>query len=122
MRREGPHFTLDGARHYYAGANMWYAAYLGADAPLGDRARLRRELDALAALGVTNLRILASSEQSPLTHSVSPAFRDKAGHYNETLLRGLDTALAEMGRRGMRAVGYGVDAHGALRYYLNMHL
>jgi hypothetical protein len=27
------------------GANMWYAAWLGADAPFGDRARLGRELD-----------------------------------------------------------------------------
>ena len=37
---------------------MWYAAYLGADAPIGNRDRLKRELDRLAALGIDNVRIL----------------------------------------------------------------
>ena len=45
---------------------MWYAAYLGGKGPAGDRARLRRELDRLAALGITNIRLLGSSELSPL--------------------------------------------------------
>src|SRR5688500_13680993 len=66
VRREGTRFTIGGETYRYAGANMWYAAYLGADAPYGNRDRLRRELDRLAELGVRNLRILASSEQSPL--------------------------------------------------------
>lgn len=85
---------------------MWHAAYLGADAPYGNRARLRRELDTLSALGIDNLRILGSSELSPLKGSISPAFRTQSADYNETLLRGLDFALAEMGRRSMRAVIY----------------
>ncbi len=54
---------------------MWYAAYLGADAPFGNRDRLRRELDGLGALGIDNLRILGSSELSPLKNSITPAFR-----------------------------------------------
>ena len=45
-----------------AGTNMWYAAYLGVDAPFGNRARLKRELDRLVALGIDNVRILGSSE------------------------------------------------------------
>lgn len=85
---------------------MWYAAYLGADAPFGNRARLKRELDELAALGVTNVRILGSSELSPLKNSITPAFRTQSSDYSETLLQGLDVALAELGRRGMRAVIY----------------
>jgi mannan endo-1,4-beta-mannosidase len=85
---------------------MWYAAYLGADAPVGDRDRLKREFDRLTALGVDNVRILGSSEFSPLINSVRPTFRDRTTSYNETLLRGLDHALAEMGRRNMRAVIY----------------
>jgi mannan endo-1,4-beta-mannosidase len=106
VRREGAELRI-GARPYrFAGANMWYAAYLGADAPFGNRARLGRELDRLAALGIDNVRILASSEQSPLRGSITPAFRTISADYNETLLRGLDFALAEMGRRGMRAVLY----------------
>ena len=59
----------------YVGTNMWYAAYVGADAPYGNRPRLQQELDRLAALGVQSVRILGSSELSPLLHSVTPTFR-----------------------------------------------
>jgi mannan endo-1,4-beta-mannosidase len=106
VRRTGTRFTVGGRRYRYAGSNMWYAAYLGAAAPFGGRDRLRRELDALAGLGISNLRILGSSELSPLKNSVDPAFRTQGPHYNETLLRGLDFALAEIGKRGMRAIIY----------------
>jgi len=102
----GTRFRAGSAPYRIAGTNMWYAAYLGADAPIGDRDRLKRELDRLTALGVDNVRILGSSEFSPLKNSVRPTFRDKSSTYNEALLRGLDHALAEMGRRGMRAVIY----------------
>ena len=106
VRREGTRFTIGGETYRFAGANMWYAAYLGADAPYGNRDRLRRELDRLRDLGVTNIRILASSETSPLRGAISPSFRDTSTAYSETLLGGLDYALAEMARRGMRAVLY----------------
>jgi mannan endo-1,4-beta-mannosidase len=102
----GMRFTIAGAPYRIAGTNMWYAAYLGADAPIGNRDRLKREFDRLATLGVDNVRILGSSEFSPLINSVRPTFRDQTSSYNETLLRGLDHALAEMGRRSMRAVIY----------------
>lgn len=85
---------------------MWYGAYLGANAPFGDRDRLCRELDALAGLGITNLRVLASSEASPLRASVSPTFRGPGDDYNGILLDGLDYLLVEMDRRGLRAVLY----------------
>lgn len=106
VRREGTGFRIDGRPYRYAGTNMWYAAYLGADAPYGDRDRLRRELDRLSALGIDNVRILGSSELSPLKSSITPGFRDRGTEYNRTLLEGLDFALAEMGRRGMRAIIY----------------
>jgi len=106
VRREGRRLLVGQEPYRYAGTNMWYAAYLGADAPFGDRARLIRELDRLAALGISNVRILGSSELSPLKNSVAPAFRTQSSDYNETLLRGLDFAVAEMGKRGMRAVIY----------------
>jgi mannan endo-1,4-beta-mannosidase len=85
---------------------MWAAAYLGADAPIGNRDRLKRELDRLAALGINNIRILGSSEFSPLRNSVRPTFRNRTRHYNEALLRGLDHALTEVGKRGITAVIY----------------
>lgn len=106
VRREGSRFLIGSTPYRYAGANMWNAAYLGADAKYGNRPRLVRELDRLSALGVTNIRILGSSELSPLKNSITPAFRTQSSDYNDTLLRGLDFALSEMGKRGMRAVIY----------------
>ena len=106
VSRVGTGFRLDGEAYRFAGANIWYAAYLGADGPIGDRDRLRRELDAMAALGIDNLRILASSERSPLKGAITPAFRAADGPYNRTLLEGLDFTLAEMAKRDMRAVLY----------------
>jgi mannan endo-1,4-beta-mannosidase len=106
VTRDGAALRLGGARHRYAGTNMWYAAWLGADAPFGNRDRLKRELDRLAALGVANVRANASAERSPLRNSVRPAFRDRTARYNETLLAGLDFFLAELARRDMRAVLY----------------
>jgi len=106
VRRDGTRFLIGSDPYRYVGTNMWYAAYLGADASYGNRPRLQRELDGLAALGIDNLRILGSSELSPLKGSITPAFRTQSSDYNEALLGGLDFALAEMGRRGMRAVIY----------------
>lgn len=106
VRREGTGFRIDSSPHRIVGTNMWYAPFLGADAPIGDRARLDRELNRLAALGINNIRILGSAELSPLKNSITPGFRDRSASYNETLLRGLDHALAEMGRRNMKAVIY----------------
>jgi mannan endo-1,4-beta-mannosidase len=106
VRRRGTSFRLGSEPYRIAGTNMWYAAYLGADAPLGNRDRLKREFDRITALGINNVRILGSSEFSPLKNSVRPTFRNRTRHFNETLLRGLDNALAEIGRRGLTTVIY----------------
>ena len=70
VRRDGMRLVLEGRPYRFVGANIWYGAYLGADAEYGDRARLGRELDRLKALGVDNLRILASSEEGPLKNAI----------------------------------------------------
>src|SRR5687767_4355956 len=82
VTRQGARLLIGPNPYRFAGANMWYAAYLGADAPFGNRARLGRELDSLAAIGVDNLRILGSSELSPLKNSITPAFRTQSPEYN----------------------------------------
>ena len=107
VRREGTRLMLGGKPYRFAGANLWYAAWLGADAPYGDRERLKRELDTLAATGVTNLRIAASAEDSPLKNSVKPAFHGAGpDSADPALLDGLDFCLAEMAKRNMKAVLY----------------
>ncbi|MBO9622729.1 MAG: cellulase family glycosylhydrolase [Sphingomonas sp.] len=106
VRRSGTGFTLGGAPYRFVGANIWYGAWLGASADFGDRERLKRELDTLAAMGVTNLRILASAEEGPLKNSVKPGFRQQRGPWNAALLDGLDFCLAEMTKRQMKAVLY----------------
>lgn len=105
VQRRGRQLLLGDEPYRFVGANLWYGAYLGADAVYGDRKRLGRELDRLQALGVSNVRILASAEEGPLKSSIKPGFRTKDG-WNETLLRGLDYCMAELGRRGLKAVLY----------------
>ena len=103
---DGLHFVRDGKPYRYAGANVWYGPWLGADTAYGNRARLGRELDRLQALGVRNLRIIGSAEESPLKNSITPGFRGKGSSYNEDLLKGLDWTLAEMAKRDMTAIVY----------------
>src|SRR5947209_4538856 len=75
VRRDGTRLTLGGRPYRYVGTNMWYAAYLGANATYGNRDRLRRELDRVAALGIESIRILGSSALAPLKNSVTPTCR-----------------------------------------------
>lgn len=103
VTRDGTGFVRDGRPYRIVGANIWYAAWLGADAVYGDRARLVRELDRLKAAGIDNLRIMASGEEGPLRNSIKPGFTRADGSANRELFEGLDFALAEIGKRGMTA-------------------
>ena len=103
---KGRHFLLDGKPYYYAGANLWYGMYLGSPGKTGNRARLTRELDQLAAQGIMNLRVLAISETSTLKRAVTPAVIQGPEQIDETLWQGLDFLLAEMAKRDMKAVLY----------------
>ncbi|MGO4376738.1 glycoside hydrolase 5 family protein [Pseudoduganella sp. RAF53_2] len=106
VKVRGTHFERDGQAYYIAGANLWYGGYLGAAGKPGDRARLGKELDALKALGINNLRVLAVSEKTVMPSAVRPATTSAPGQYDEALLQGLDFLLAEMARRDMTAVLY----------------
>ncbi|MBO9519232.1 MAG: cellulase family glycosylhydrolase [Porphyrobacter sp.] len=104
IRRDGMRLLRGSEPYRITGANMWYAAWLGADADYGDRARLGRELDRLQTLGLNNLRIMAAAEEGPLRNSIKPGFSKPDGSLNQDLLVGLDYAMAEIARRGMTAV------------------
>lgn len=104
VKVRGGRFYLQEKPYYFAGANLWYGAYLGSTGKSGDRDRLRKELDILGRHGINNLRVLAASESSELAMSLRPTFQPVPGEYNEELLQGLDFLLMEMGKRDMKAV------------------
>lgn len=102
---KGTNFVLNGKPYAFVGTNVWFAAYLGSENPeYGDRERLLRELDFLKANGITNLRILGSSERSPLRDAMRPAINYKGDVEHEDILVGLDFTLAELAKRDMKAV------------------
>ena len=98
-------FMLEGHPYYFVGTNFWQGMNLGVDGASGDRSRLVKELDELQSLGVTNLRVMASSE-GPNTepHRMVPALMISPGVYDKSVLDGLDFFLAELGKHQMKAV------------------
>ncbi|PWJ44589.1 glycoside hydrolase 5 family protein [Sediminitomix flava] len=101
----GTQFVHKKKPYYFIGANYWYGMNLGMKGEKGDRARLTRELDHMQELGITNLRILASSD-GPLSAPwrVQPTLQPEAGVINEEVAEGLDFLLSEMAKRDMKAV------------------
>ncbi len=104
VRVDGTRFMRGDSPYYFCGINFWYGCYLGASEE--GQLRLKKELDQLKDLGITNLRVLGASENSAIERSVSPAILSRSGEINESLLKGLDVLLAEMGKRDMTAVIY----------------
>lgn len=106
-RVEDGHFVRDGKQVTFVGTNFWYGAILGSEGQGGNRERLVRELDTLKALGMTNLRVLVGGDgPENIPGRISPNLQPEPGVYNDTLLRGLDFFLAELGKRDMQAVLY----------------
>lgn len=83
------------------------AAILGSEGQGGNRQRLCKELDALKAAGIDNLRVLVGSDgHRGVKTKVEPTLQVEPGVYNDTILAGLDYLLMEMGKRHMVAVLY----------------
>jgi mannan endo-1,4-beta-mannosidase len=101
------HFERGGQPYSFVGTNFWYGPILGSEGQGGDRQRLLRELDAMKAVGIDNLRILVGSDgERGVKTKVEPTLQVAPGVYNDTLLAGLDYLLMEMGKRQMAAVLY----------------
>jgi mannan endo-1,4-beta-mannosidase len=97
-------FDLQGRPYFYIGTNLWYGCYLSDPALPGGRERMVRELDHLQSIGVTNIRLLAGSETSPLAGAIPRGITRAPRDWDEDLLRGLDFCLAEMAKRNMRGI------------------
>ncbi len=100
-------FERAGKPYRFIGTNFWYGPILASEGQGGDMERLVMELDTLKALGLTNLRVLVGADGPDGVFSrVEPTLQKAPGVYNDTLLRGLDRFLVELGRRDMQAVLY----------------
>lgn len=101
----GVRFALCGEPYYFSGANYWYGLSLASAGPGGDRERLDRELELLASVGVTNLRVMAGSE-GPDTEPwrMVPSLQVAPGVYDPVVLDGLDYLLFALAERNLRAV------------------
>jgi mannan endo-1,4-beta-mannosidase len=105
VKVNGNTFTLNNLKYTYLGTNAWYFMNLGAPGKGGNRARLKRELDSLAKIGVRNIRIQAGSE-GPNSEQFrgKPALQVSAGVIDMNVMKGLDFLLDEMGKRNMKAI------------------
>eukprot|EP01022_Parablepharisma_sp_SALTPOND_P011922 TRINITY_DN1519_c0_g1_i1.p1 TRINITY_DN1519_c0_g1~~TRINITY_DN1519_c0_g1_i1.p1 ORF type:complete len:532 (-),score=57.31 TRINITY_DN1519_c0_g1_i1:962-2557(-) len=102
VKIKGREFIKDSKPYYFMGTNFWYGMNLAAEDP----ERLGRELDTLASIGITNLRIMGSS-QGPDTepYRMVPSLEIEADFtMNKTVLEGLDLLLSEISKRNMTAV------------------
>ena len=98
-------FVRNGQPYTYIGTNFWYGPILASEGRGGDIHRLIRELDALKELGMDNLRVLVGGDgPSGVFSRIEPTLQTAPGEYNDTLLRGLDRFLYELGIRDMQAV------------------
>jgi mannan endo-1,4-beta-mannosidase len=116
-------FMLNNQPYYFVGTNFWYGAILGSKGQGGNRDRLIRELDFMNANGIDNLRILIGADgENGVPSKVEPTLQTAPGVYNDTIFDGLDFLLAEMGKRGMKAVLYFTNSwewSGGYSQYLN---
>ena len=107
VRVEEGRFLLGDEPCYFVGTNFWYGPILGSEGPGGDRARLERELDTLAACGLRNLRVLVGAEgPAGVPSKIAPILQPAPGRYDDALLDGLDYFMQQLALRDMKAVLY----------------
>lgn len=123
VKAEKGQFTIGGKPYYYIGANYWYGVIIASSGSYGNRERLLHELDFMKSIGITNLRIQAGAEgPDDEPFRVTPSLQVAPGKYNDEMLDGLDFLLAEMGKRGQRAILFlnnSWDWSGGFAQYLN---
>lgn len=98
-------FYIQNKEYKFIGTNYWYGGFLALDIKNNGKKRLRNELDFLQKQGITNLRVLFSSEGDSSYHfRVSPSIQEKLGEFNEEILKSFDYFLVEAAKRNMKIV------------------
>ena len=92
-------FIKNNEPYYFIGTNLWYGPILASEGSGGNRERLCAELDSLKKLGISNLRVLAGGQGDKLLPcKIQPLMETAPGVFNDTLLKGLDYFLYELGK------------------------
>jgi mannan endo-1,4-beta-mannosidase len=101
----GGQLRKDGKPFVIAGMNHWCAGMLARDGNAAGWDQLRRDLDALQAIGVNTLRVMAASE-GPDTEPmrVVPSLQPAPGQYDQAGIAGLLKLVEELDRRNLHAV------------------
>jgi mannan endo-1,4-beta-mannosidase len=98
-------FYIQSKEYKFIGTNYWYGGFLAYDKKNNGKQRLKSELDFLKSQGVTNLRVLFSSEgDSSYPYRISPSIQETPGEYNVEILRSFDYFLVEAAKRNMKVV------------------
>lgn len=107
VRVQDGHFYIGNEEYRYVGTNFWYGAILASEGQGGNRERLKRELDLMQEVGISNIRVLVGAEGlGELDYQVKPTLQKAPGVYNDTILQGLDYLMADLEKRNMKAVLY----------------
>lgn len=107
VRVSGSEFFVGDSVYRFVGTNFWYGAILASTGRGGDRERLISELDLMQQVGINNVRVLVGGDGDETVAShIRPVLQTAPGVYNDTILDGLDYLMAELERRGMKAVLY----------------
>jgi mannan endo-1,4-beta-mannosidase len=98
-------FYIQNKEYTFVGTNYWYGGFLAFDTKNRGKQRLKSELDFLKKQGITNLRVLFSSEgDSSYPYRISPSIQEKPGQFNEEILRSFDYFIVEAAKRNMKIV------------------
>ena len=101
------HFYIGDKEYRYVGTNFWYGAILASEGVGGNRERLKKELDLMQEIGITNIRVLVGGDgEGNLDYQIKPTLQTAPGVYNDTILQGLDYLMADLEKRNMKAVLY----------------
>jgi mannan endo-1,4-beta-mannosidase len=99
------HFFINNSKYQFIGCNYWYGGYLYSDTANNGKKRLVNELNFLQKKGITNIRVVISSEgDDSYGYRISPSLQPAQGVYNEALLKGYDYLIMQAAKKNIKIV------------------